>query len=145
MTIKKTYRFGDTVWIYGIDQTNKKPVQGTVVHQFTLDGNNEVQYVIEIPTQIDSLLEVRTWQQISQDKNGPVGVLREALTGEPATIKFLNKTGVFIEPEEETSELEDFIHPDKIHAALEQSQQQSVHQPLDLKPKKRYYKRKPKA
>lgn len=153
MTAKKEYAVGDTVWIYGINRSNVKPVAGKVIKILDLTdaGYTQTHYVIEIPTHIESLLEIRTWENISQDEKGPVGSFRE-LGNFESTIKFVTTTGFAFDDEpSQDSEKElydDEIDPNIIHAALEKSQKDSVHAPLNLKaekPKKRYYKRKPKA
>ena len=86
MTIKKLYDLDDTVWIYGISRDQNKPTKGTVVRIFQLDdrGYPEDQdfYVIAVPTEIGLLLEVRTWETISQDERGPTGAFRQAVTTE---------------------------------------------------------------
>lgn len=152
MTVKKKYNVGDTVWIYGVSRTNVKSTQGTVVKAFTIEGYNEVHYVVEIPTEIEPLLEIRTWQTISQTANGHVGSLREAFSDPDASHKMLNRTGMAVISEDETADggsfEEDDISPEAIHAALEKSQQDVSHGPLNLKtekPKRRNFARKKKA
>ena len=155
MTVKKKYNVGDTVWIYGVNQTNVKSTQGTVVKAFTIEGYNEVHYVVEIPTEIEPLLEIRTWQTISQTANGHVGSLREAFSDPDAAHKMLSRTGMAVISEDEESVNdnmgsfeEDDISPEAIHAALEKSQQSGSHSPLNLKtekPKRRNFARKKKA
>jgi hypothetical protein len=151
--IKKSYEVGDTVWIYGISRSNAKPTQGKVVKVLDLKdaGYTDLHYVIEIPTHIDPLLEVRSWQNISQDEKGPVGSFR-ALGDMESTIKFVGSVGFAFDDDpsldSSLSEYEDEISPEKIHAALEKSRQDVAHAPLNLKtekPKRRYFKKKPKA
>ena len=150
MTTKKNYKVGDTVWIYGIGRSNTKPTQGKVVKVLDLTdvGYADTQYVIEIPTHIEPLLEVRSWHNMSQDEKGPVGSLREIGNVE-STIKFVSTVGfAFDDNPELDTDLDDEISPEQIHAALEKSQQDVVHAPLNLKvekPKRRYFKKKPKA
>jgi hypothetical protein len=154
MTVKKKYNVGDTVWIYGIQRDNVKSTQGTVVKAFTIEGYNEVHYVVEIPTEIEPLLEIRTWQTISQTADGPVGSLREAFSDPDAAHKMLSRTGMAVislddeENDDTGSFAEDDISPDAIHAALEKSRQDVSHGPLNLKsekPKRRNFARKKKA
>ena len=173
MNVKKKYNVGDTVWIYGISQNNEKSTQGTVVKSFVIDYdgvNNDTQYVISIPTDIENLLEIRTWRSISQTKDGHVGSLREALSDPDSARKWLGKLGVNFTSEEEFTgdghdgmgsvELneesdryeehmaEDDIDPALIHAAMERSQKDASHGPLvlkDAKPKRRHYPRKKKV
>ena len=158
MTVKKKYNVGDTVWIYGVSRTNVKSTQGTVVKAFTIEGYNELHYVVEIPTEIEPLLEIRTWQTISQTKDGHVGSLRDAFEDPDASHKMLARTGMAVVSEDEESsennemrlfsDEEDDISPEAIHAALEKSQKDSSHGPLNLKsekPKRRNFPRKKKV
>ena len=154
MTVKKKYNVGDTVWIYGISQNNAKSTQGTVVKSFNIEGYNDMHYVVSISTEIEPLLEIRTWQTISQTKDGHVGSLREAFSDPEAAHRMLARTGMAVISEDEEftgdghdgmgSFEEDDISPDAIHAALEKSKQDVSHGPLNLKekPKRRYFKKK---
>jgi hypothetical protein len=151
MTIKETYKLGDTVWVYGVSAVENKLTQGTVVHSFNLDDYSDKYYVIEIPTAIQPLYEVRTWQTISQDKKGPIGSLREILISEDAdaTKKIVGQTGFTYSTEEVSDQdsTDEDPTPEEIHAALEKSQKDGVHQPLNLKeskPKRRNFPRKKK-
>ena len=151
MTVKKKYNIGDTVWIYGVTRSNAKPVQGTVIKKVDLSDAGQMDgphYVISIPTHIENLLELRTWQNISQDSLGPVGSFRE-LGDMESTIKFVGSVGFAFDDspslDSSLSEYEDEISPEQIHAALEKSQKDVVHAPLNLKPekpKRRYFKKK---
>jgi hypothetical protein len=149
MTVKKQYAVGDTVWIYGITRSNAKPVQGKVIKIVDLNdagysvGNH---YIIEVPSHIEPLLEIRTWHNISQDEKGPVGSLRK-LGNIESTIKFAGTVGFAFDdqPAPETIEDEDGIDAEQIHAALQKSQMDMEHAPLNLKPekpKRRYFKKK---
>ena len=92
MTVKKKYAVGDTVWIYGISKNNVKSTQGTVIKVFTIDYDNynkEPHYLVEVPTEIEPLLEVRTWHTISQTKDGHVGGIRDAFSDTDAAHKML--------------------------------------------------------
>ena len=163
MTVKKKYNVGDTVWIYGISRNNVKSTQGTILKVFTIDYdgfNKEPHYVIGIPTEIEMLLEIRTWHTISQTKDGHVGGVREAFSDPDAAHKMLSRTGMaVISVDEESSDVvtseefdrfeehmadEDEISPDAIHAALEKSQKDGEHGPLVTKDKtkRRYFKKK---
>jgi hypothetical protein len=149
MTVKKYYQIGDTVWIYGINRSNVKPVQGTVIKAIDLSGAGYTyeHYIIEIPTHIEPILEIRTWHNISQDEKGPVGSLRNIGNIE-STIKFAGTVGfAFDDNPELDSDPEDEISTEQIHAALEQTQRNSSHQPLILKdvkkPRRKFVKRKP--
>jgi hypothetical protein len=163
MIVKKKYNVGDTVWIYGISRDNIKSTQGTVIKRFTIDYgsyNNEPHYLIEVPTEIESLLEVRTWHTISQTKDGHVGSIREAFIDHDAARKMLSRVGMdVVSSEDEVSGddteiaheddmYEDGPSTEEIHAAMERSQQSSVLPPLNLKdhkPKKRHFVRKKKV
>jgi hypothetical protein len=157
MTVKKKYNVGDVVWIYGIRRANDKSTQGTVVKSFNIEGYNDMHYVVSIPTEIEPLLEIRTWQTISQTKDGHVGSLREAFSDPDAAHRMLARTGVaFISDADEEydgdghdgmgsfADEEDDVSADAIHAALEKSKQDVSHGPLNLKekPKRRYFKKK---
>lgn len=150
MITKKSYKVGDPVWIYGINRSNVKPTQGKVIKVVDLSDSGYStgdHYIIEIPTSIEPLLEVRTWHNMSQDEKGPVGSFRE-LGNIESTIKFVTTTGFAFDDNPELDTEDDEIHPDQIHAALEKSQQDVAHAPLNLKtekPKRRYFKKKPKA
>jgi hypothetical protein len=157
MTVKKKYNVGDVVWIYGVRRNNDKSTEGTVVKSFNIEGYNDMHYVVSIPTEIESLLEIRTWQTISQTKDGHVGSLRDAFTNPDAAHRMLARTGMaFVSDAGEDytgdghdgmgsfADEDDDISPDAIHAALEKSKQDSNHSPLNLKenPKRRYFKKK---
>lgn len=152
MTVKKQYAIGDIVWIYGINRSNTKPVKGKVIKVIDLrDAGYAVgdHYVVEVPTHIEPLLEIRTWHNISQDERGPVGSLREIGNVE-STIKFAGTVGfAFDDNPSLDSDLEDDgPSADEIHAALDQSLKNTEHAPLNLKsekPKRRYFKKKSKA
>ena len=125
MTVKKQYNIGDIVWIYGI--TNGRSTKGTVIQTFTVDQDNwdpnRVHYVISVPTEIEPLLEVRTWETISETKDGHVGSMRDAFSDPDASIKMIRRTGLAVTSDGnfDYSE-EDDISPDEIHAALDASQ-----------------------
>jgi hypothetical protein len=157
MTVKKKYAVGDIAWIYGVRRSNDKSTQGKVIKVFTIEGYVETHYVIEIPTEIEPLLEIRTWHTISQTQDGHVGSLREAFSNPDAAHRMLARTGMaFISTDdeelkeesdrfEEHMAEEDDIDPNLIHAALEQSQKDSEHGPLvtkSNKPRRPYYKKK---
>lgn len=162
MNVKKKYAVGDTAWIYGVRRTNDKSTEGTVIKVFNIEGYVDTQYVIEIPTEIEPLLEIRTWHTMSQTKDGHVGSLRDAFSNPDAAHRMLARTGMaFISDAGEdytgdghdgmgsTSEdYEDDISPEDIHAAMERSQQSGTLPPLNLKegrPKRRHFPRKKKV
>jgi hypothetical protein len=148
MTVKKSYNIGDTVWIYGINRSNVKPVSGTVIKAIDLSGAGYTyeHYVIEVPSHIEPILEIRTWHNISQDATGPVGSLRE-LGNVESTIKFAGTVGFAFDdnPALDSDTEEDGPSSDEILAALQKSQMDMEHAPLNLKPekpKRRYFKKK---
>jgi biotin operon repressor len=122
---KQHYNVGDIVWIYGVGNSNKS-IEGTIVHKFYIDQEgydyDQDYYVISIPTEIGPLLEVRTWETISETKDGYVGSLRQALgnsqTDISANIKFMRTTGMAItEPRGDFED--DDPSPDIVNAAIE--------------------------
>jgi hypothetical protein len=159
MTVKKKYAVGDTVWIYGINRDNNRSVQGTVIKVFTIDYGNynkESHYLVEVPTEIEPLLEVRTWHTISQTKDGHVGGIRDAFSDTDAAHKMLSRTGVAIistddEVPEDSTEItheddmyDDGPSPEEIHAAMLRSQQSGTVPPMSptKSSKRRFYKKK---
>lgn len=149
MDIKKSYKPNDIVWIYGVGGPQNKLTQGKIIKVLNLTDVGHSAgpyYIVEIPTYIDSLLEIRTWESISQDNTGPVGAFR-SLGDLTSTIKKSKQVGFsYDEIFSDTDELFDDIHPDTIHAALEKSQQDNSYKiltPRTDRPKRRsYYKKK---
>ncbi len=144
MSIKKEYSPGDPVWIHGVTIKNNL-TKGKVISSIDLkeQGYTDLQYIIEIPTGIDPLLEIRTWHTMSQDNKGPVGSLRELGEYLHSDNKKIKQLGYSFE----SSELEDDPTPDEIMAALEKSADGLIHKPLHIKenkPKRKYYPRKKK-
>jgi hypothetical protein len=139
MTIRQKYSIGETVWIYGIYVRNDVPVAGQIIHRFNLSFDNfdpaVEHYVIAVDSHIEPLIEVRTWETISQDEHGPVGGLRGL--GNTADRKVLAKTGFdlgdfYMEADEDL----DDPTPEQIYAAMERSQQTAVLPPLIMKQNK---------
>lgn len=142
MTIKKTYSVGDTVWIYGIERSNKLS-KGRVVKVFEINGYDGIHYVIAIPTHIEDLLEIRTWETMSQDEHGPIGMYREVMDTFESTNRLLRKTGYGL-PEHDDDE----VSQEQILAAIEKSGQLAKHDPLVLKenkPRRRRFAKKKKV
>lgn len=143
MTIKKEYNIGDDVWIYGISIThNNKITKGNVISILDLSdqGYTDTHYVIAVPTEIEPLLEIRTWHNISQDETGPVGMFREIRNDLTPTFKKIIQLGVNsgnteVDDEDPT--------PDEILKALEKSTEGLTHKPLYIKdnskPKRKFY------
>jgi len=96
MTIKKEYDIKDVVWIHLGEQTL---VKGRVVEIIDLEHLNEGYsrdhelYVIEISTPIEPVYEVRNYDQISPDADGPLMIYRN-LEGVAAANRLLKKVGV---------------------------------------------------
>lgn len=143
MDIKKEYHIDDPVWIYGITRDNKL-VKGTIIKKFTMDHHHyddELYYVIAIPTEIEPLLEIRTWHNISQDSKGPIGAFRNI--GSKAIVdKYISKVGY--KAADDGEELDEPT-AEEIHAAIEKSQKAALHPPLHIKetkPKRRFHRKK---
>lgn len=137
MTIKKKYEVGDAVWIYGINRSNVKPAKGTVIKVVDLsDSGYSIgpHYIIEVPTHIEPLLEIRTWENMSQDEKGPVGALR-TIGNYESTIKYAGTVG-FAFDDNPALDSEDEISAEQIYAALEKAQKDVTHQPLIMKENK---------
>lgn len=151
MTVKKTYNIKDIVWIYGITRGNSKPTLGTVVSKIDLSEEgygDEPHYIISIPTSIEDLLEIRTWETMSQDALGPVGSLRATIPQEH--LESVQMKAGQLGLDSDLSDVEDYDDPtpDQIHAAMARSEKAGTHAPLvikDAKPKRRYPPRKKKA
>lgn len=100
MSVKKSYNIGDSAWIYGLlnDRGENVLREGKVIKTFNIDyGNYDSTcqyYVVEIPSSIDPLLEVRVWENMSQDANGPVGGFREAVNDYQAAAKVMSRGGL---------------------------------------------------
>ena len=94
--VKQKYKVGDQAWIYGIaaGPGYNRLTAGTVVHEMEIEGYSDIHYVIAISNGIQDLLEVRTWEEISQDDKGPIGSFRKLLMNQPATQKKLLRTGM---------------------------------------------------
>lgn len=129
MNIKTDYEIGDIVWIAGITRRNNKLVKGKVILKLNIPNYSDIHYVIEIPTEIEPLLEIRNWATISQDEHGPVGLFRNLTANKDSTNKFISKLG-YTEPEELE---DDEPTAEQIHKAIEQSIDNNVHPPLVLK------------
>jgi hypothetical protein len=134
--MKKEYNIKDTVWIH---LGERKLVSGRVVDIIDLQHLNEGHspkhelYIIELKTGIDDVYEVRDFDQISPDANGPINLFRKQKDS-VANNRLLKKIGMPI-PLPETR-LEDILQeidsdladpddptPDQIHAALARAEQ----------------------
>lgn len=75
--IKTKYEIGDTVWIHGLSRENKL-TKGKIIEFVDLSskGYHGIHYIVAVSTAIEDLLEIRTWETISQDAEGPVEIGR---------------------------------------------------------------------
>jgi len=128
MTVKQTYKIGDTVWIYGVSPTGKS-TEGKIIHEFTLEdagwSPDIVHYVVAVPTEIEPLLEIRTWETISQTKDGNVGSIRETFANPDASRKMLSRVAIKLnsnDDEEIYPDEGDDPTPEQIHAAIERAE-----------------------
>lgn len=139
--IKTTYKIGDPVWIHGISQNNKL-IKGKVIQELDLsllgylDGPH---YIIAIPSSIEDLLEIRTWETMSQDDQGPVGSLRNLEIPFESTNKKLRQAGYSYAADDL---IIDEPTPDQIHAAIERTSKEQRHDGLIQKPKRKFYNKK---
>lgn len=147
MEIKKLYKINDPVWIHGFSKFNKKMTKGTVIHILDLTSAGYQldfpHYVISIPTEIEPLLEIRTWETMSQDSTGPIGIFRDIPDNCGEHEKKIGHLGYYSYEDDEDDE----PSPEEINAALDRSNAAFSHSPLllkDPKPKKKYYNRKKK-
>jgi len=141
--MKKEYNIKDTVWIHIGERTL---TEGRIVDIFDLEHleeghskDNEL-YVIELKSGIDDIYEVRSYEQISPDATGPIGLFR---SGEHKIAnRAMKKIGMPL-PE---GAMEYEPTPDEIHAALQRSQDSIKHDPIPTgkrePTKKRFYKKK---
>lgn len=101
MKVKKKYKIGDKAWIYGVSSGPgyNRPIEGEVIHELELDGFSGVHYIIAIPNEIETLLEIRTWENMSQDSKGPIGAFRASLARFSPARKVLARTGLILPAE----------------------------------------------
>jgi len=148
MTVKKKYNVGDVVWIYGI--TSGRSTEGRVIKTFRIDLDDydpeQVYYVVAVPTEIEPLLEVRTWETISQDKDGQIGAMRDTFEDPDAALKVLRRTGLTLTNDGDYAFREDENDdpsPEQIHKALIKSQTDVAHAPIvykdNTKPSRKRY------
>ena len=76
--MKIKYAKGDDVWIH-LGYEPGKLSKGKVLEVLDLSehGYSFLNYLIEISTSIEPLLEVRNAMTISEDEKGPVGLFRQ--------------------------------------------------------------------
>ena len=147
--MKTEYNIKDTVWIHNGE---RNLVKGRVVEivdfEHLGEGHSKERefYVIELKTGIDDVYEVRDFDQISPDEQGPIALFRKEDYREGN--RLMKKIGMPVPAG--VMEYEEYPEPtpEQIHAAMERSQAASQHAPLNSKPaaKKKYYRKpKPKA
>lgn len=97
--MKKFYDIKDRVWIHLGEQSL---VEGRVVEIIDLEHLNEGHsknhelYVIEIPSSIEPVYEVRTFDQISSDAEGPLNLYRELGLDVISGNRALKKIGITV-------------------------------------------------
>jgi hypothetical protein len=154
MDIRKQYEINDDVWIH---LGNGKLHKGKVVEYFDLGHigrSRDIEYyVVEIDTSIEPIFEVRTWEEISQDQNGPIGAYRNLKLGH-ATSKKLGKIGIELPTFEKFDVAESVFDdiqedgdptPEQINAALDnaiKARQDTFTSAIIKQPKKRNYRKK---
>jgi hypothetical protein len=97
--MKKEYNIKDTVWIHNGDRTLD---EGRVVEIIDLahlnegyDPNKEL-YVIELKSGDQNIYEVRTWEQISDTKEGPVNLYKKITSSVNEARSFLKRVGILL-------------------------------------------------
>lgn len=76
--IERVYFIDDIVWIHMGGPKNLLS-EGRIVYLFVHYGRP--QYIIEINTSIDPILEVRDWSTISETPEGPINLFRGIFNG----------------------------------------------------------------
>jgi hypothetical protein len=144
----------DSVWIHIGEPALVKGRVVDIIDFAHLKENhdpNDKHYVIEIETGIQNVYEVRNYNTISFDENGPINLYKN-LDSLKET-RLLKQIGIKIPVRSVKNNCNDFDEdldeptPEEISAALERSQQINNHEalilPTENKPKKRFYKKKP--
>lgn len=137
--MKKEYNIKDRVWIH-IGERNL--TEGRVVEVIDLEHLNEGHgkdselYIIEIPTEIEPIYEVRCFDAISPDAAGPIQAYRKL--NAIKTNKYLGKVGIKLpvtlpDPLADLAkEINDDMNrddeptPEQIHAAMERAEKAHV-------------------
>jgi hypothetical protein len=145
--MNKEYNIKDTVWIH---IGERKLAEGRIVEIIDLvhleEGHDPEQelYVIELKTGIDDIYEVRSFEQISPDEQGPINLFRKE--DHRNANRLMKKIGMPVP--QGVMEYEEYPEPtpEQIHAAMERSQKATQHVPLNVgrktAPRKRFYKKK---
>lgn len=153
MKIKKQYEMNDPAWIH---LGNGKLTKGKVVDIFDLEHagyDKDIEfYIVEVPTEIEPLLEVRTWSNMSQDAKGPIGIYRDIKEQSFSTTKYLGKVGIELPPQRVSQETvtNDEVDPldptpEEVNAAIERAEQAKrmmYHGHTTSEKPKRYFKKK---
>jgi hypothetical protein len=150
--MKKEYNIKDKVWIHIGERTL---TEGRVVEIITLDHLKENHlpghelYIVEIKTGIDDVYEVRDFDQISPDAQGPINLCRHHKEKVSQAKRMLKKIGITLpdgtmDPVLYNDNFDSDGHdgmgsiddptPEQIHAALERAEREK-HQPLNLNPR----------
>ena len=135
---KEEYKIKQPVWIH---MGESKLVGGRVVEVIDLvhlkegySEDNEL-YVIEIPSSIEPIYEVRTWEQISPTAKGPINLFTQVKGELQAANRMLKKIGIVLPDGTavDTTATDDFEDdsmgsideptPEQIHAAMERAEQ----------------------
>lgn len=157
---KKEFNIKDRVWIH---LGESKLVEGRVVEIIDLQHLKEGHspdhelYVIELKTGIDDVYEVRDFNQISPDANGPINLFRKLNVNQVReNNRYLKKVGMKmpVEMPNALTEIAKEINQDQfqeeneptaeqIHAAIERAEKAHTHGSLSSmsshKPKKRQF------
>ena len=131
------YKIKDPVWIH---MGERKLTPGRVVHIFTLDKAGRDFYVIEIETGIDNVYEVRDFDQISPDEQGPINLFRKLRTDAVAAQRLLKKIGILLPTGEPNPEVYSTEFTGDGHDGMGSVAEEPV-KPEKLPGKKRYYAR----
>ena len=155
---KKEYNIKDKVWIH---LGEPKLVEGRIVEVIDLEHLKEGHspdrelYIIELKTGIDDVYEVRDFDQISPDANGPINLFRKLNINQVRENgRYLKTVGMKIPvkmpsplveiAKEINQDLVEENEPtaEQIHAAIERAEKAQTHGPLiggAHKPKKRQF------
>jgi hypothetical protein len=135
--MKKEYKIKDRVWIH---LGEHKLVDGRVVEIIDLSHLKEGHspdhelYIIELKTGIDDIYEVRDFDQISPDADGPINLFRKVKDDLLKNQRYLNKVGIKmpVKGPHPFSYLEDIGEdpadpsPEQINAAIERTEKETV-------------------
>lgn len=142
--VKTKYNIGDAVWIHGVSRENKL-VKGKVVQVLDLSSIGYLDgphYIVAVSTGVEDLLEIRTWETMSENAKGPIGSLQNLSETADAIHKRLKQVGYNYSDDDL---IIDEPTPEQIHAALERTIKSDGLGGMSQKPKRKFYgkKRKP--